>query len=348
MEVRKEICQKGLISVIVPAYNAARYIDSCIDSVWKQTYKKFELLLMDDGSEDATGEICKRWGRKDSRIQYIPLTHGGTSRARNEGIERARGEYVFFLDSDDAIHPGLLEALYRLAEKTGTMITAGSCLDVESKYMYEQLKHVEGAALQNTVGQITAYTYLSGSEALKYFILDKPLGLLYGVRGKLIRKECAASVQFDEGLPNAEDTKYMYQLLADGKEVSVLHARGYYYRGRKDSVSRVLSVKACRSMYTCDVYIRDQEKARGGNFYAVKREEVILGKLSGWHVSGHMKHDRALIHYTSELGKKESRSELALQVGWRIKLECILAFYSYPLYQLCRMLRHVWRRFKDF
>lgn len=341
MDVKQEICEKGLISVIVPAYNAAQYIHTCINSVWKQTYTKFELLLIDDGSEDATGEICKRWSGKDPRIQYIPLTHGGTSRARNEGIERARGEYVFFLDSDDAIHPELLEALYGLAVTTGAMLTACICLEVPSKSMQKQLKHGEKTALQ-----ALAYTYLSGSKALEYFMLDKPVGLSYG-GGKMIWKECAASVRFDEDLPNAEDTKYMYQLLADGRGVSVLHFCGYYYRGRSDSVSRALSVKACRSIYTCDRYIRDQEKARGRKLYAVRREEAILGKLSCWHVSAHMKKDRELLQETYRMAEKESRSELALQAGWRIKLECILAFHCYPLYQLCHMLRCAWRRLKD-
>ena len=101
-----------LISIIVPVYNAEKYLEDCIRSVLKQTYTHFELILVEDGSTDNSREICRRASMDDIRILLIKQERNqGVSRARNAGIEAAKGKYLFFLDSDDTIHPQLLETL---------------------------------------------------------------------------------------------------------------------------------------------------------------------------------------------------------------------------------------------
>lgn len=99
------------VSVIVPIYNSEKFISECIESVINQTYKDFELILVDDGSRDSSGEICKKFELKDSRIRYIYKNNGGVSSARNEGLKYARGQYVAFVDSDDIVKPEMLEIL---------------------------------------------------------------------------------------------------------------------------------------------------------------------------------------------------------------------------------------------
>lgn len=93
----------GLISVIIPVYNVEQYLRECVDSVLGQTYQNFEIILVDDGSTDTSGDICDEYAKKDDRIQVIHKENGGASVARNHGIEMAKGEYVYFLDSDDRI-----------------------------------------------------------------------------------------------------------------------------------------------------------------------------------------------------------------------------------------------------
>lgn len=102
------------ISVIVPAYNAEKYLDACIDSVKKQTFEDWELLLIDDGSRDATGEIGEKWAAADGRIRFFHKENGGVSSARNLGLSQARGRWIAFLDVDDSYEPRCLEVLHGL------------------------------------------------------------------------------------------------------------------------------------------------------------------------------------------------------------------------------------------
>ena len=103
-----------LISVIVPVYNVENYLDKSIGSILAQTYQNLELILVDDGSKDASGAMCDAWRAKDARIRVIHQTNGGQALARNHGIDEAAGAYLAFIDSDDWIAPDYLETLYRL------------------------------------------------------------------------------------------------------------------------------------------------------------------------------------------------------------------------------------------
>ena len=96
------------VSIIVPFYNSEAYLSRCIDSILAQTYSDFELILVNDGSIDNSGNICEEYAHKDSRIIVIHKENGGTSSARNIGIEKSRGEYITFVDSDDTIYPNYL------------------------------------------------------------------------------------------------------------------------------------------------------------------------------------------------------------------------------------------------
>ena len=100
-----------LVSIIVPVYNAERYLHRCIDSVLAQTYTNFELLLINDGSKDNSGEICDKYAVKDSRIRVFHKENGGVSSARNMGIDEAKGEWLSFIDSDDWIEPTMYEKM---------------------------------------------------------------------------------------------------------------------------------------------------------------------------------------------------------------------------------------------
>ena len=89
------------ISIIIPVYKAEKYLGQCINSVVEQTYPKWEIILVDDGSPDNCPSICDDWAQKDDRIYVIHKENGGASSARNKGIKEAQGEYIMFLDSDD-------------------------------------------------------------------------------------------------------------------------------------------------------------------------------------------------------------------------------------------------------
>ena len=98
-----------MISVIIPVYNVEEYLERCIDSVIAQSYRDIEIILVDDGSVDSSGIICDKYKEKDNRIKVVHQKNSGMSGARNTGLEYACGEYVYFLDSDDIIHPECLK-----------------------------------------------------------------------------------------------------------------------------------------------------------------------------------------------------------------------------------------------
>jgi glycosyltransferase, family 2 len=113
-----------MISIIIPIYNAEKSLAICIDSVLKQTYKNFELILVNDGSKDSSGAICKRYATSDSRIVYIEKGNAGVGAARNVGIEVAKGEWICFIDSDDEVTPDYLEA-FDLDHNTADLTISG-------------------------------------------------------------------------------------------------------------------------------------------------------------------------------------------------------------------------------
>ena len=112
------------ISVIVPVYNAEAYLGRCLDSILVQTYQDFELILVDDGSPDRCGAICDEYAQKDGRVRVIHKANGGVGAARNTGLDAATGEYIIFVDSDDYIHPEMLQILWDGIQTTGTQLCA--------------------------------------------------------------------------------------------------------------------------------------------------------------------------------------------------------------------------------
>ena len=127
------------ISVIVPVYKVEKYLDRCVESVLNQTFSDFELILVDDGSPDNCPALCDQWAEKDSRIRVIHKENGGLSDARNAGLDVVSGDWITFVDSDDYIHPQMLQLLFEAAEKHGVTVsacgyqeTSGDPLDLSS------------------------------------------------------------------------------------------------------------------------------------------------------------------------------------------------------------------------
>lgn len=121
----KETVSNPKISVAVPVYKVEKFLPACIESILSQSFTDFELILIDDGSPDNSGEICEKYAEKDSRIRVIHKENAGLSHTRNVGIETARGAYIYFLDSDDCMLPDTLQTLYDTAVEYGSDIVMG-------------------------------------------------------------------------------------------------------------------------------------------------------------------------------------------------------------------------------
>lgn len=124
--------QNVLISVIVPVYNVEAYLPRCIDSILAQTYRNLEIILVDDGTKDASDKICDAYAEKDNRIRVIHKPNGGLSSARNAGIDIATGEYLAFVDSDDWIEPDTYEHLLSAALRYDVKLVCAGRYDVDS------------------------------------------------------------------------------------------------------------------------------------------------------------------------------------------------------------------------
>lgn len=146
--------KEPLISVVIPVYNVEPYLDRCLASLAAQTYRRIELIVIDDASADGSGGICDRWAAKEPRLQVVHLpVNGGLSAARNEGVRRATGEYLAFVDSDDQVEPELLEQLYRSLTETGADI---SICGTEGMKLRELRRNV-GAMILHRVGAVAVF-----------------------------------------------------------------------------------------------------------------------------------------------------------------------------------------------
>lgn len=153
-----------LISIIVPVYNVKPYLNKCVCSIMEQSYKNIEILLIDDGSTDGSGEMCDRLAEYDDRITVIHQSNAGLSSARNTGIDNSKGEWIAFLDSDDWVEPTMYEELLRLAKAKNTQISScavnyvtfeGMPINITnntgSEYIYDLKEIIRGLLTQDRI-----------------------------------------------------------------------------------------------------------------------------------------------------------------------------------------------------
>lgn len=210
-----------MISVIVPIYKVEPYLKRCLDSLLAQTYTKFELILVEDGSPDRCGEICEDYARRDPRIRVIHKRNGGLSDARNAGLAAAAGEYIAFVDSDDWVSPDYLRVLLEVLETSGSEIC--EC-EVRRTAGEEDTEY--GASPEKTE------TYET-EEALKELIYDRVFH--QQVWNKLYKKRCLENVLFPVGKTN-EDEFWTYRVFGNADRIAKTNQVLYYYFQRGGSI----------------------------------------------------------------------------------------------------------------
>ena len=206
------------ISVIVPVYKVEKYIHRCIDSILAQTYRNFELILVDDSSPDTCPEICDEYAKKDDRIRVIHQENGGLSAARNAGIDAANGEFLFFIDSDDVICENTLELLLLSAEKCDADISLGKF----QRFSDMDLPDV-------TTLPEASIKKLSGTDALEMLLSDDEKEYtLISACCKLIRANVLKEIRFPVGRL-FEDEFTTYKMYYKSASVVLSDATLYYY-----------------------------------------------------------------------------------------------------------------------
>lgn len=334
----RSLNMKDLISIIIPVYNADPYLYSCIQSVLEQTYQHFELILIDDGSKDTSKTICTKMCSLDKRIHLVSQCHQGVSVARNKGIKAAKGDYLFFLDSDDMIHPCLLEVLHTILTKTHASLAAAEYHFITN----EDSQKIIGQKLKNQY--FSDYIYLDNQTSIDLFAQGHT-NMLYGTGGIMIRRTDVKHQLFDKTLTVGEDTKFIYQLLLSGADVIILNKTWYYYRRYKDNSSQKRMIESCSSMFRCESYMRDTELKNNRHENALKQEFILLDRMCEWYMVSRKNNNKKLCCYLKVLAKKELASKIFLQSGWQIKLKFVLTFYSLPLSRLWSMASRLYYSF---
>lgn len=232
------------ISAIVPVYNAEKYLTKCIDSILTQTYDNFELILIDDGSTDRSGEICDRYAETDERITVIHKENGGVSAARNTGIDIAKGEYITFIDSDDYIDTDFFSSAYK----------AVSSINAD--------EYVSGIVMETVAnGSIVCSDFYTIKETRLYNIkllferlnVDYPLICICGPCCKLYRNAIIRynNIRFDIHMNLGEDTLFNLNFFKHTDNVYFAKDIFYhYYRGNLDSLFSVFR-KDTYEVHTC-------------------------------------------------------------------------------------------------
>ena len=252
-----------MVSVIVPVYNVEEYVEHCIQSVVSQTYTNWELILVDDGSDDASGKICEDYAGKYDNISYYRIDHSGVSAARNHGMEYAKGEFFLFADSDDWLADNMLE----------TLLKEGDGADMTVCGVYYVTGSDAGFEYQSM--DILRISEKKVAKDLYYDILCRSSTLW----NKLIKREIIGDLKFDVNKTYGEDMVFVTSLLSKVRSAILIPDPLYYYNRYREGnvVSEGLSRKTLEFLdNSLEVYYitaRDHDSSCGLHrlCFAVKR-----------------------------------------------------------------------------
>lgn len=216
--------KEELISAIVPIYNVRPYLEKCFDSIARQSYQNLEIILVDDGSTDGSGELCEDLSKRDGRVRVIHKKNGGLGSARNAGIDAARGAILSFVDSDDWIEPGMYETLSGIMCRENAQIIACGIKRVSEtgKVSY----------YQDNLKERSVYTR---EEAL--LELPKNERLSNSMCNKLFRRETIQGLHINEQI-YYEDNPFTPQCIARAERIAYTAEPFYCYFERTGSISR--------------------------------------------------------------------------------------------------------------
>lgn len=326
--------REPLISVIVPVYNGQDYLENCVRSIENQTYANLEVVIVNDGSQDGTADVCDALQSVYDNVRVINTDDLGVSAARNAGLDEARGELVTFVDADDRLHPDMLRKLSDCMDRTESDIVGCRFFQWGDENGWEQAVRMEAA--EGKAVTYDAHGYLRDS-------------LLQGNSrcwSKLYRMETIGDMRFREGLSIGEDMLFVLKLLARAGRITEMDYQGYgYYQNPQGAINRAFTPRYMDQV-TCWRLAREEvlrmDKSLDDRVSALYLMGIMLtaGKLAELPTAQRKRYEDCVLVCRRELDeiKKVPGACARLSAGYRLK---VLFFALFPHGYLHAY--HLWR-----
>lgn len=298
-----------LISIIVPVYNVEQYLGRCVDSLIGQTYKNIEIILVDDGAKDRSGQICDEYALKDERIIVIHKENGGLSDARNAGIKVAKGAFIGFVDSDDYVAPCMYEELIACLTETDSDIAMCRYIRFKGDRCTECLTSPDECVEMNTL------------QALENIYSDD--GEVYTVAwNKLYKREVIADIRYPVKRIN-EDEFTTYKYIANAKKIVFTQKVLYFYFYNGNSITAKDNY-----LYSQDIYNALDERI----IYLKQRGFGQLeGKIQKQYLDRIISRSRTLY----KTNRPQAKNLMVLYRKRYINVKNIVPGIGYRIYNLC-------------
>ena len=237
----------ALVTVMIPLYNKERYISDCLESVLTQTWKHIEIVVVDDESTDGSIDIVEKYTKLDERIILIKNSHGGPSKARNKGIEAAKGEYIIFLDADDLFEPEYIEKMVKGIAGADICLSGYKIWDQKND-MWNCCDCIPGSFnTKDFYAHQASYSKVLGYVAWKIYRTD------------LIRNN---NIFFPLNIKVGEDTVFFFQALQYSAKITFIDDKGYIYRKHDQNA---LTVTTAEDIMTNEIFIRELQRLYDNN-----------------------------------------------------------------------------------
>ena len=317
-----------LISVVAPIYKVEKYIRRCVNSIINQTYKNLEIILVDDGSPDGCPEICNEYEKQDQRVIVIHQENQGLAAARNTGLDNAKGDYIFFVDSDDYLDKYVIEKMFESAQENDADLVLCNYIYVDD--YGNKLNGKYSKKLEKKVLNCREVFAQSGEHGGEVFVV---------AWNKLYRKELWENYRYPVGKVH-EDEFAFHHIVSECRKIVSTGYMGYYYVQREGSIMSSPSFKSC-------IDALDAYADRFDWYIANKMESFTSNLFSLWYLSCadlyHTKKDRIVLK--KYLRQVNSYQEIIYKTKLPIKYTVVyrgLQYFPYMFSALLRLYKRLW------
>lgn len=284
------------ISIIIPCYNVEKYINQTLDSILAQTFRDFEVICINDGSTDKTPDLLRQYADNNKQIKVINQQNSGVSKTRNNAFAHTTGKYIYYMDSDDLIHPQLLEICYDLAEKNEADVLSFGYEEFFDGQQPDFKKINTNEIILNNVDDFVSKITAKGD-----------IRINYNIWSKFYKKDILNDIKFDEDISLAEDVLHTFAVAKKNPKTFVFNLKLYGYRNCQKSLSHGgYSVKQITHYTKCVKSVLD----------LFKNDDFHLNIIKKDFIPNILKHQIGRCRRASKANRPSMRHEFAKQIAF--------------------------------